>query len=102
MSQRESNVSWFLYIIECQNSSLYTGISNDVHKRYAAHCAGQGARYTRMHPPKRLLTVIEFSDRAEASKAEYAFKQLTPKQKWTWCQQYGGEPQTPEPETSNT
>ena len=47
--------TWFLYIIECTDGSLYTGITVDVEARYAAHCQGTGARYTRSHPPRRLL-----------------------------------------------
>ena len=47
-------------------------------RRYAAHVAGKGARYTRSHPPSRLLARFEYPDRAGASKAEYAIKQLTP------------------------
>ena len=77
---------WFLYVIECRNGALYTGISNDVTRRYSAHCRGRGARYTRMYPPERLLAVIEFPDKAEASKAEFAFKQLSAEQKRNWCQ----------------
>lgn len=68
---------WFLYLLECQDGSIYTGITVDVAARYAAHANGTGARYTRSHPPQRLLAVIEYPDRSAASKAEYAMKQLT-------------------------
>ena len=74
-----------MYVIECRNGALYTGISNDVARRYTAHCQGRGARYTRMHPPERLLAVIEFADRVAASQAEFAFKQLSAAQKRAWC-----------------
>lgn len=74
-------MSWFLYLIECRDGSLYTGITNDVAARYAAHAAGTGARYTRSHPPARLLLTLPYPDRSAASKAEYVVKQLTPKQK---------------------
>jgi len=69
---------WFLYLIECNDGSIYTGIAVDVAARYAAHLAGKGARYTRMHPPQRLLLSVEFTDRSSASKAEYRIKQLAP------------------------
>ena len=46
--------SWFLYLIECRDGSVYTGITVDVAARYAAHISGKGARYTRSHPPLRL------------------------------------------------
>ncbi len=74
-------MSWFLYLIECRDGSLYTGITVDVAARYAAHESGKGARYTRAHPPLRLLVSIPYPDRSSASKAEYRIKQLTPAQK---------------------
>jgi putative endonuclease len=69
---------WFLYLIECVDGSIYTGITTDVAARYAAHQSGVGARYTRSHPPQRLLGVEPHADRASASRAEYRVKQLTP------------------------
>jgi len=77
-----STKPWYLYLIECQNGSIYTGITVDVEARYQAHQRGKGARYTRAHPPKKLLKVIEFENRSEASKAEYATKQLPTAEKW--------------------
>ena len=68
---------WFLYLIECNDGSIYTGIAIDVAARYAAHFSGKGARYTSMHPPVRLLASVEYADRSSASKAEYRIKQLT-------------------------
>lgn len=74
-------MSWFLYIIECQDKSLYTGITVNIAARYAQHEKGKGARYTRAHPPLRLLLSIPYSDRSSASKAEYRIKQLSAQQK---------------------
>ena len=71
-------MAWFVYLIECQDGSLYTGVAVDVGKRYAEHAAGKGARYTRSHPPARLLARFEHPDRSSALKAEYAIKQLPP------------------------
>lgn len=73
--------SWFVYLIECRGGSIYTGIAIDVAARYAAHASGKGARYTRAHPPERLLAAIEYSDRSSALKAEYRVKQLKPAEK---------------------
>ena len=70
-------MAWFVYLIECRDGSLYTGVAVDVDKRYAEHAAGKGARYTRSHPPARLLARFEHPDRASAQKAEYAIKQLS-------------------------
>lgn len=68
---------WFLYLIECADGSIYTGITTDVAARYAAHAEGKGARYTRAHPPARLLGWEAHPDRSTASKAEYRIKRLT-------------------------
>lgn len=75
------NKSWFLYLIECQDGSIYTGITVDIAKRYMAHETGKGAKYMRSHPPKRLLKVFEYADRSAASKAEYLIKQLSASEK---------------------
>ena len=72
---------WYLYLIECRDGSIYTGITTDVERRYAEHAAGTGARYTRSRPPSRLLAVFEYPDRSTASRAEHAIKQLTPARK---------------------
>lgn len=68
---------WFLYMIECSDSSIYTGITVNLEARYEAHRNGTGARYTRSHPPHRLLGYETHPDRSSASKAEYRIKQLT-------------------------
>ncbi len=72
---------WFVYLIECRDGSVYTGIATDVVARYAAHAAGKGARYTRSHPPLRLLASEAHPDRSAAAKAEYRIKRLTPAEK---------------------
>src|ERR1017187_5172317 len=74
-------MAWFGYLIECRDGSIYTGIAIDVDARYAAHDRGKGARYTRSHPPRRLLAAIEYPDRSAASKAEYQIKHLSPRDK---------------------
>lgn len=70
--------SWFVYLIECTDGSIYTGIAVDVAARFDAHCAGKGARYTRSHPPLRLLASAAYPDRSTASQEEYRIKQLPP------------------------
>lgn len=76
---------WHVYLIECADGSVYTGIAVDVDRRYAQHVAGKGARYTRSHPPARLLARFEYPDRGAALRAEYAIKQLTPARKRALC-----------------
>lgn len=76
---------WHVYLIECADGSVYTGIAVDVDRRYAQHVAGKGARYTRSHPPSRLLARFGYPDRGAALRAEYAIKQLTPARKRALC-----------------
>jgi putative endonuclease len=73
--------AWFVYVIECADGSLYTGIATDVDRRWREHVAGTGARYTRSHPPARLLARFPHPDRSSALKAEAAIKKLTPARK---------------------
>ncbi|WP_130393894.1 GIY-YIG nuclease family protein [Cupriavidus agavae] len=72
---------WFVYLIECEGASIYTGITNDVARRYAAHVAGRGAKYTRARKPMQLLGWLEFPNKSEALKAEIRTKRLTAAQK---------------------
>lgn len=73
--------AWHVYLIECCDGSIYTGIAVDVAARYRAHAAGKGAKYTRSHPPLRLLASFPHPDRSSALKAEFAIKQLNAQDK---------------------
>lgn len=73
----EPNVTWHVYLIECEDGSIYTGIAVDVAKRYAAHCAGKGAKYTRSRKPHKLLASFAVANRSEALKCEIAIKRLS-------------------------
>lgn len=68
---------WSVYVVRCRDGSLYTGISLDVTRRLVQHEAGQGSRYLRGRAPLSLVDECVVGDRASASRAEYAFKQLT-------------------------
>jgi putative endonuclease len=78
-------MAWFVYLLQCRDGSLYTGIAVDVNRRFAQHAAGKGARYTRAHPPQRIVAVIEHPDRGSATRAEAAIKRLSPEQKRALC-----------------
>ena len=69
---------WSVYIIRCGDNSLYTGISNDVGKRFAVHQSGspQAAKYTRHRHPLKLVFSEEIGTKSEASRIEYRIKQL--------------------------
>ncbi|MBN8475249.1 GIY-YIG nuclease family protein [Sulfuritalea sp.] len=73
--------TWFVYLIECVDGSLYTGITVDLAARFAAHREGRGGHYTRAHPPLRMLAAEAHADRSAASKAEHSIKQLSAAQK---------------------
>jgi len=72
---------WFLYILECSDRSLYTGITNDVDARLIKHNAGKGARYTRGRLPVRLLFSEPCAGKSMALKREYAVKRLRRREK---------------------
>ncbi|WP_313919309.1 GIY-YIG nuclease family protein [Tahibacter sp.] len=74
-------MAWYVYLIECRDGSIYTGIAVDVAARYAAHAAGKGARYTRSRPPQRLLAVFAMADRSSALREELRIKRLPAAQK---------------------
>jgi putative endonuclease len=74
-------MAWYVYLIECRDGSIYTGIAIDVAARYAAHAAGKGARYTRSRPPLRLLAVFATTDRSSALREELRIKRLSAAQK---------------------
>lgn len=68
--------SWWVYILECADGSLYTGVALDVERRLCAHQTGRGARYTRGRRPVRLLYQEACRDRSEALRRERAIKSL--------------------------
>ncbi|GMV31934.1 MAG: hypothetical protein AMXMBFR59_40590 [Rhodanobacteraceae bacterium] len=74
-------MSWYVYLIECRDGSIYTGIARDVVARYAAHASGKGARYTRSRPPERLIAVFAAADRSAALREELRIKRLSAQQK---------------------
>jgi putative endonuclease len=65
-----------VYILECENDKLYTGISTDVQRRFKEHKSGRGAKFTRMHRPIRIVFCREFKDRSTALKVEAKIKRL--------------------------
>jgi putative endonuclease len=68
---------WTLYILECADQTLYTGITTDVERRLKEHNSGKGAKYTRARLPVRMVYEQKFDSRSAASKEEYRIKQLS-------------------------
>ena len=67
---------WYLYLVRCSDGSLYTGISTDVERRFAAHAANRGARRLRGRGPLELVYSQALGDRSLASRVEHRVKQL--------------------------
>ncbi len=80
-----SFMGWQIYIIECCDGSLYTGITIDLEKRLAAHNAGKGAKYTTSRRPVQLVYEENAASRSEASKRENAIKKLRRSAKLALC-----------------
>ena len=72
---------WLVYMIHCSDDSLYTGITNDLEKRFQQHLEGKGAKYFRGRQPLKVVHVEQGYDRSSASKREAEIKKLTPAQK---------------------
>lgn len=74
-------MTYFVYMLLCQDGSYYLGSTDDVQKRFAKHQLGNGASYTRSHKPVKVVYVEELVDKSAALKREYVLKQLTHDQK---------------------
>lgn len=73
--------TWVVYIVECNDNTLYTGYTNNLLKRLKTHNDGKGAKYTKSRTPVHLLHYEIFSSKSEAMKREYSIKQMTRKEK---------------------
>lgn len=74
-------MEWFVYILECADGTLYTGITDDIPKRLAAHDLGRGAKYTRGRGPVKLVYRESCADRSQALRREAAVKRSTRERK---------------------
>ena len=67
----------YIYILRCADGTFYTGWTNDLRRRVAAHNSGTASKYTRTRLPAELVYCEEFATKQEAQRREYAIKQLT-------------------------
>lgn len=72
----------YVYILRCNDGTLYTGWTNDINKRLEAHNSGNGAKYTRGRRPVTLVYLEELATKGEALKREAAIKKLSKEKKW--------------------
>ena len=68
---------WYIYILECTDSSLYTGITDNLERRFQERRSGKGGHYTNCNPPVNVIYSEEFSTSAEALKRERQIKGWT-------------------------
>ena len=66
-----------VYILECNDGTLYTGWTNDIDKRFKAHNDGKGAKYTKGRRPLKLVYLEELETKSEALKRENKIKKMT-------------------------
>lgn len=76
---------WVVYILACADGTLYTGITNDLPARMAAHESGKGAKYTKGRGPFTLMHQEICESRSAASKRELEIKRLSRAQKDALC-----------------
>jgi putative endonuclease len=74
-SKKKSKV-WVVYILRCSDGSLYTGMTNNIEKRFAAHHQGVAAKYTRSRRPVKLMTTSPKMERGDAMRLEIKIKKL--------------------------
>ena len=82
---------WVLYILECRDGTLYTGITDNLPHRILTHETGKGAKYTRGRGPLKLVYSEECESHSHALKREYAIKSLSRDEKLRLCDGYKGK-----------
>jgi putative endonuclease len=81
MMLRNDPQPWYVYILQCSDRTLYTGIAKDIEKRLAQHNSGTGARYTRGRAPVELVFVEGMRCHGDALRREYQIKRMSRAQK---------------------
>ena len=75
-------MSYFIYIVQCSDDTLYTGITTDVERRVEEHNHSiKGAKYTKLRRPVQLVYSESAPDRSSASKREYVIKKMSREKK---------------------
>lgn len=92
-SPKGAGTCWYLYMVECSDGSLYTGVTNDIERRVKAHNDGTASRYTRSRRPVRLRYLEPCENRSAALVRECAVRLLSPKEKRTLIAERGHAPE---------
>jgi putative endonuclease len=69
--------SWLVYILRCADGTFYTGVTNDLERRLAAHASGKASRYTRCRLPVCVAYAERVGGRGAALRREWTIKKLT-------------------------
>lgn len=83
------NEPYVVYILECADTTLYTGITNNLDKRLKVHESGKGAKYTRGRGPYQVRYVELVAGRSHALQREKTIKSLSRSEKWQLIQESG-------------
>ncbi len=78
---RKNKSDYFIYLIECGDGSIYTGITTDVQRRFKEHNLGKGGAYTQAKKVKNILYIEKLKTRSKALKREFEIKSLNRNQK---------------------
>ena len=81
----------YVYILKCNDNTLYTGWTTSLEKRLKTHNSGKGAKYTRVRLPVEIVYFEEFEDKKDAMKREYEIKQLSRKDKLKLINKLNGD-----------
>ena len=79
---------YYVYLLRCADGTLYTGFTNDLARRLAAHNAGRGAKYTRGRRPVEQVYWESFSNKSSALRRECAIKRLSRAEKLSLIQSF--------------
>lgn len=72
---------WFVYVLECEDGSFYTGVTSNLEKRFLEHKNGKGGRYTRSHKPVKIIYKEQFPTQSQALKREIQIKSWSREEK---------------------
>lgn len=77
MQKKIKSAPYFVYILECEDDSLYTGVTTDIERRFEEHKSGKGSIYTRARGARRIVYTEKQPNRSAAQKREAEIKRLT-------------------------
>lgn len=74
-------MQFFVYILQCEDGSFYTGYTKNLNQRIKMHMNGKGARYTKSHKPKKVVFIEKHDSRSDAIKRERSIKKKSHNEK---------------------